>query len=216
MFKLCAVSERDRQTPLTIGLTGGIGSGKSTVAELFKAHDVHVIDADKIARELVQPGSELLGRIADTFGQQLIGRDGSLDRQQLRRIVFANADKRQQLEALLHPEIHACIIAQIAQSAFPYVIVMIPLLVESGWADWLDRVLVVDASEAARIKRIKMRDGLSEQEIRVIMAAQVSREARLQAADDVIVNNGHRDKLDVEVARLHGKYLEIAKGVICE
>ena len=208
--------KRDRRTPLAIGLTGGIGSGKSTVAELFRAHDIHVIDADKIAWELVQPGSVLLGKISDTFGKQLIGRDGSLDRRQLRQIVFADPDKRLQLETLLHPEIYARITWLIGQAVSPYVIVMIPLLVESGRADWLNRVLVVDAGEATRVERVRMRDGLSEQETRDIMAAQASRNERLLAADDVIVNNGSQNELDIEVARLHGKYLELAEGAICE
>lgn len=209
------VSKQDRKTPLTIGLTGGIASGKSTVAELFSKHAIQIIDADIIARQVVEPGSELLGKISDTFGRQLISQDGSLDRQQLRQIVFTDPDKRLQLEALLHPEIYARITGLIGKATSPYVVVMIPLLVETGRTAWLDRVLVIDAGDAARIERARVRNGLSAQAIRDIMATQVSREERLQAADDVIVNDGNRTQLVTEVTRLHEKYLQLAAGVIC-
>lgn len=205
----------DRKTPLTIGLTGGIGSGKSTVAELFQQQDIQVIDADHIARELVQPGSVLLEKISEVFGKQIIDPDGALDRKQLRQLIFSDQDKRRQLEALLHPGIYERITSLIEQAASPYVIVMIPLLVETGRADWLDRVLVVDIAEKDQIERIQSRDGLSVQEIRDIMATQSTRDERLLAADDVIVNDGIKNGLNVTVMDLHRKYLELA-GAICE
>lgn len=195
---------------LRIGLTGGIGSGKSTVADLFAGHGVTVIDTDRIARDIVAPGSALLQRIAATFGAEVITPDGSLDRARLRQIIFAEPGRRQQLEALLHPVIREHTLARIAQATGLYCIVVVPLLLEKGWQSMVDRILVVDSPVELQISRTCRRDGLSPTEVHAILATQFSREERLAAADDVIVNDADRENLVSQVEQLHRSYLELA------
>jgi len=197
---------------LRIGLTGGIGSGKSTVADLFAARGITVIDTDRIAHELTAPGSEAVARIGQQFGTDLIAADGTLDRARLRQLVFTDAAKRAQLEALLHPLIRTRTEELMAQARGPYCIVVVPLLLEKGWQSLVDRVLVVDAAPELQLNRTRLRDGRPAEEVHAIIAAQISREKRLSAADDVVHNDSGREELEVQVEQLHRKYLQLAAG----
>ncbi len=196
-----------------VGLTGGIGAGKSTVAELFRAQGVPVLDADVIARELVQKGKPALTRLVALFGREILDEDGALNRARLRALVFGDAAWRKQLEALLHPLIHEEMQVRLAQLKTPYCIVCIPLLVETGWTASVQRVLVVDAPDELRRQRVVSRDGLSAAEFSAILAAQASRDERLAAADDVIVNDGGRDMLKQRVGELHRHYSQLAAAI---
>lgn len=200
--------------PYRIGLTGGIASGKSTVANLFAALGIPVIDADAIARDVVAPGTALLSRIRAEFGDEVIAADGSLDRRALRARVFGDTAEagaaRKRLEALTHPAIRAEMDARCAAAGGPYQILAIPLLVEGGSRSRVDRVLVVDAEEATQIRRLQARDGSTLAQARALIAAQASRAERLAAADDVIRNEGDLKALAREVERLHGRYLDAA------
>ncbi|HEY5603511.1 MAG TPA: dephospho-CoA kinase [Gammaproteobacteria bacterium] len=196
---------------LTIGLTGGLGSGKSTVAGLFKALGVPVYDTDAIARELVEPGQPALQQIIQVFSKKILDANGQLDRQKLKQQVFASEVDRNKLEAILHPRIRESLLAKIQQCNTPYCIAVIPLLVEKHWQDIVDRVLVVDAPEAIQIQRTQQRDQLSESLIRRIINSQISREERLAVADDVIDNNGAPDTLQARVNQLHKNYLKLAQ-----
>ncbi|HUN26093.1 MAG TPA: dephospho-CoA kinase [Steroidobacteraceae bacterium] len=202
--------ERPQKRNFRVGLTGGIASGKTTVATLFAALGVPIIDADQISRELAAPGAALLGQIAERFGRALIRADGSLDRRALRNLVFADPTARGDLEALTHPAIFALIEERAASARGPYRILVLPLLVEKRDSARVDRVLVVDCDEALQIRRLQARDGATLDEARAILAAQVSRRARLAAADDVIVNEGDLGALSSQVERLHLAYLELA------
>jgi dephospho-CoA kinase len=196
--------------PLRIALTGGIASGKSTVAQLFGALGIAVIDADQVARAVVAPGTPLLQQVFDTFGAQLRRADGSLDRTALRHLVFEDAGKRSQLEALLHPAIRARTEQLAAQAAGPYQIHVIPLLVETGAESQYDRVLLVDCPESLQLARLRSRDGCDAQQARAMLASQASREARLAVADDVIVNDALATDLAPKVAALNQRYLALA------
>ncbi|MBS4097513.1 MAG: dephospho-CoA kinase [Sulfuricella sp.] len=201
--------------PLTIGLTGGIGSGKSAAAELFAALGAAVIDTDVIARELTVPGAAALGEIAARLGNEFILPDGSLDRAALRRRVFADARAKQTLEAILHPRIRSRAAELALRSTAPYALVVVPLLIETGgYRDLVQRVLVVDCSEARQIARTMARSGLSEAEARAILAHQATREARLDHADDVIDNSGDLDALQRQVRQLHEKYLGLSGAAL--
>jgi len=189
-----------------VGLTGGIGSGKSLVAARFADLGVPVIDTDLIARELVMPGTPALARIAERFGEAILQADGSLDRGALGRRVFDDPQARHWLEQLLHPLIRDTVSERIAGIDAPYCLVVIPLLVETGRWAVLDRVLVVDVPEQTQLRRTMARDGLDEARVRAILAAQCSRDARLSAADDVIVNDGDPADLDPVIARLDARY----------
>ncbi|MFI4914740.1 MAG: dephospho-CoA kinase [Steroidobacterales bacterium] len=195
--------------PLRIGLTGGIASGKSTVAELFKALGIAVIDADQIAREVVAPGTPLLHALIERFGRALLLPDGSLDRRALRALVFADPAARRELEALLHPAIRARTEALSARAPGPYQIHVVPLLIETHAAERYDRILVVDCDESLQLARLMQRDGMTADQAGAMLAAQGSRAARLAAADDVIVNTGAADLLPPAVAALHKKYLAL-------
>jgi len=195
---------------LVIGLTGGIGSGKSTVAELFAAHGVPVIDTDVIARELVEPGEPALAEIAAAFGEGLVDAQGRLDRARLRNLVFDDAAQRQRLEAILHPRIYARVREELSRIEAPYCLVVIPLLVETGGAALVDRILVVDAPLELRLRRTQSRDGLPEAQARAIAASQAERDRRLSAADEVIDNGGDRAALAAQVEALHARYLTLA------
>jgi dephospho-CoA kinase len=193
-----------------IALTGGIASGKTTVSQLFGALGVPVIDADQLARDVVAPGTALLAQVLDTFGRELSRPDGSLDRAALRRMIFSDDGKRRQLEALLHPAIRSRREILAAAAGGPYQIHVIPLLVESGAGGQFARVLVVDCPQALQLARLQARDGCDEQQARTMLGAQASREARLAAADDVIVNDGSADDLAPKVAALHQQYQALA------
>ncbi len=195
---------------LTIGLTGGIGSGKSTVSDIFQSLGVPVIDSDLIAREVVQPGEPGLEGIIQHFGTGILQPDGSLDRQRLRNLVFDDETARKQLEQILHPLIRQRSQQQLATLNTPYAILAIPLLVETGLADSVDRVLVVDCPESVQIERICSRDGINPDQAQAILAAQCSRKQRLEAADDIIDNNQSIDGLTQAVASLHQHYLSLA------
>ena len=196
----------------TVGLTGGIGSGKSTVADFFAAHGVPVIDTDRIARAETAPGSPALSAIRAVFGEVVIQADGTLDRAALRHRVFADAAARHQLEAILHPPIRQAVDkARAALTAAPYVLIVIPLLVErGGYRDMLNRVLVIDCPEDLQIARVMARSGLTRNEVKAILATQASRAERLAIADDVIINTASSEALQEQVAVLHRRYLALA------
>jgi dephospho-CoA kinase len=194
-----------------VGLTGGIASGKSTVARLFAALGIPVIDTDELSREVVAPGSPLLPRIAARFGERVLKADGSLDRAALRARVFADPRARADLEALTHPPILEAMRARASAAGGPYQLLVIPLLVETGLRSEVDRVLVVDAAEDVRVRRLQARDGATLDEARALLAAQVTREARLAAADDVIVNDGDLHRLRDQVEALHAKYVALSR-----
>jgi dephospho-CoA kinase len=193
-----------------IGLTGGIASGKSTVAELFAALQVPVIDTDKIAREVVEPGQPPLEKLVERFGTGILTPDGHLDRPKLRDIVFSDPLARADLEALTHPAIGSAVETLAAAAGGPYQILVIPLLVEKGLGNRLDRVLVVDCPEALQVQRLRARDGSSAAQAQAILDAQASRAARLKAADDVIHNESDVAALRQQVQTLHRHYLELA------
>jgi dephospho-CoA kinase len=195
---------------LLIGLTGGIASGKSEAAARFAALGVPVLDADQIARELVAPGQPLLAEIFATFGDDLRLPDGSLDRAALGRRVFAQPAERQHLEHLLHPKIRAEMLHRANEFDTPYVILMAPVLIESGMTDVVDRILVIDAPESLQRARSCQRDKHEPAYVEQIMAAQVDRQTRLAAADDVILNTGDLGELDGAVAQLHQRYLKLS------
>lgn len=195
---------------IIIGLTGGIGSGKSTVAELFKQLGVPVIDADQIARQVVIPGTATLEQIKHYFGEDVFT-NNSLNRAALREKVLHNPEQRKLLEYLLHPLIRQEITKQVQALTDPYCIIEIPLLLESKPNPLIQRILVVDCPESLQIKRASTRGDFSEQQIKNIMAIQVSREFRLQAADDIVDNNTDLQHLSDQVKQLHQKYLELAE-----
>lgn len=197
---------------LTIGLTGGIGSGKSEVADMFKELGVSVIDADVIAHQVVHPGTDALAEIVDEFGETVLTVNGTLDRARLADIVFERPELRKKLETIIHPRVREQIRAQKeAHDDEPYILVVIPLLLESGQRDLVDRVLVADAAESTRINRVKARDGRSEQQIRSIMQNQADDAQRSAAADDRIDNNGSLDELKQQVEALHRTYSRMAR-----
>lgn len=194
-----------------VGLTGGIGSGKSTVAKQFAELGTPVVDTDVIARELTAPGGTALDSIRSAFGESVMRVDGTLDRAALRRRVFADATARRQLEAILHPRIRQAVEQTLATLRAPYALIVIPLLVETGgYQDMLNRVLVVDCPEDLQIARVMVRSGLTRDDVAAILAAQAGRAERLAAADDVIVNTATPAALRADVARLHQRYLALA------
>ena len=194
-----------------VGLTGGIGSGKSTVADLFAELGVPVIDADLIARQLTEPNGEALKEIRESFPEAVMRDDGTLDRAVMRRIVFGDGAARKQLEAILHPRIRQEVEHALASLSAPYAMVVIPLLVEThGYRDLLNRVLVVDCTEAQQIERTMARSKLSREDVVAILGAQVSRDQRRAVANDVLTNMTTRDTLRTEVSMLHQRYLNSA------
>lgn len=195
---------------LIIGLTGGIGSGKSAACEIFTDLGVPVIDADVIARQIVEPGQPTLQQVLDTFGKSLLTQEGKLDRATLRTIVFKNPAKRKQLEAILHPAIQTEMLRRANTLNHPYCIFAIPLLFEASQTHLVDRILVVDAPDELRRQRVKARDQLKDYEIDAIFAAQLPREARLSQADDTISNDANLDKLRAQVTDLNSRYIQLA------
>lgn len=197
--------------PLRIGLTGGIGSGKSTVSAYFRELGTPVIDADDIARALVEPDGLGLAPVVAAFGPNILDAAGRLDRARLRRLVFADPARRRQLEAILHPLVREEIRRRVRELRAAYCIIAIPLLVEIGQFDQIDRVLVVDVPEDTQRRRVAMRPGWSEEDAERAIAAQASRAERLRAADDVLSNEAALPALREAVARLHENYLAQAK-----
>lgn len=199
--------------PLLIGLTGGIASGKSAVAELFVQLGAPVFDTDQIARDVVEPGTPTLARLVAEFGSEILDANGRLDRARMRARVFADPAQRKLLEAITHPAIREELAQRAQRAEGPYQIHVIPLLIESGRADLYDRVLLVDTSEEAQLERLLARDGSSPEQARQILAAQASREDRLDAADDVIVNTGTLQDLQQFVQTLHRNYTILSERI---
>ena len=195
---------------LLIGLTGGIGCGKTAVAELFAEQGVPVIDADQVAREVVAPGEAALKELCRHFGDDVLLADGRLDRGRLREIVFHDQQARLELEAILHPRIRKQMQQQLADLVAPYAILAIPLLLETGQQELVDRILVVDCPPDQQIRRVCTRDGGSPSQARGI---QCSRQDRLSAADDIIDNAGPQTQLRPQVLQLHRKYLALAAAL---
>jgi dephospho-CoA kinase len=197
-----------------VGLTGGVASGKSAVAERFAARGIAVVDADIAAREVVQPGQPALAEIASTFGEDVLLDDGQLDRAALRRHVFGDDDARRRLEAILHPRIRLALQEDALRAQSPYVVVAIPLLAEGGGRTaypWLDRILVVDVHREVQVARVMARDNIDAILAERMLAAQASRQARLAIADDVVVNDGALDELDAHVDALDRRYRKLAQ-----
>lgn len=194
-----------------VGLTGGIGSGKTTVSDLFSQHfNIDVVDADVIARQVVQPGTPALSAITEKFGHAVLTKEGHLDRAQLRAQVFSNTEHKNWLNGLLHPLIRAEMQSQCLAAKSAYVILSIPLLVENQLQSLANRVLVVDCPEEIQLQRASQRDGVGEAQIKSIMQAQAGRKERLAVADDVLVNDSDTGQLLTQIARLHSQYLTLA------
>ncbi len=198
--------------PLRVGLTGGIASGKTTVANFFAELGAPIIDTDIIARQVVEPGAPALDEIRRAFGDAVFNDDGTLDRKVMRKLVFADSGKRRRLERILHPRIREVTLNQITAVTYPYMIIVVPLLAESPLKAYLDRVLVVDCSEDVQLARLLSRDADDEDQARRIIAAQASRDERLAIADDVVRNDGPLDKTRSRVAELHDEYLAMSKS----
>jgi dephospho-CoA kinase len=197
--------------PLLIALTGGIASGKTAVAELFAKLGVPVLDTDQIARDVVAPGMPALGQLVAEFGAEILDAQGKLDRARMRERVFSDPAQRRKLESITHPVIRAELARRSAAAGGDYQVHVIPLLVETGRADAYDRLLVVDCPQAAQIERLVARDGTSREQAEEILAAQVSREERLDAAHDVIENTGTLADLERFVQTLHRNYALLAQ-----
>lgn len=204
--------ERERRPRLVIGLTGGIGSGKTTVARLFEARGVQSIDADVLARELVEPGQPAFEEIVAAFGRGVVHEGGHLDRGQVRSLVFRDPQKREQLEGILHPRIRWEMNRRLSVVTTPYCLLIIPLLIEGGRTDFVDRVAVVDTTPELQVRRTQERDGTPRQTVEEILRVQASRQERLAAADDVIDNSLDLAHLRAQVDALHQRYLDLAEG----
>jgi dephospho-CoA kinase len=196
---------------LRIGLTGGIASGKSTVAQRFTDLGVPVIDADVAARTVVASGTPGLARVIERFGPGVLAQNGELDRRTLRDLIFSNPGARHDLESILHPLIRADMERSADQAVGPYIVMAIPLLIEGGPSDRVDRILVVDVDEAVQLQRVMERDGCTSEQAHAILASQAGRSARLAAADDVLQNAGTVTDLRQAVDRLHERYLRLAE-----
>lgn len=201
--------------PYIVGLTGGIGSGKSTIAELFAAHNVPIIDADVVARQVVEKGSPLLAEIAEHFGSQILTEQGELDRSALRQIVFESESEKTWLNNLLHPAIQQAMLEQLAQQTAAYVLWVVPLLIENNLTTFCDRVLVIDVDPDIQLERTIQRDKNQRDLAKKIITAQVDRSTRLKYADDVIENNlplaDNLSNLTQQVSNLHQHYLALAQ-----
>lgn len=197
--------------PFTVGLTGGIGSGKTTVAELFASRGACVIDADEISRTLTGPGQAAVGQIVRSFGAQFAAPDGSLDRQRMRDLVFSDAAARKNLESILHPLIRQESALQLRACNAPYAILVVPLLIEAGTnRTRTNRIAVVDCDTETQVQRVMQRSGMTRGEVLAIMGSQIPRQDRLAAADDVIRNDGDLSALEQQVRSLHARYIELA------
>ena len=194
-----------------VGLTGGIGSGKTTVADLFVAQGAALVDTDAIAHELTGPDGAAMPALLAAFGPQLARPDGALDRAVMRRLAFADPSAKGRLEGILHPLIRRLSAERCENAAAPYVILAVPLLVESGsYRERCDRIVVVDCPECLQIERVMARNGMVREEVMAIMAAQASRAQRLAVADDVVLNDGETTKIYPQVLALHQKYLRLS------
>lgn len=199
---------------LTVGLTGGIGCGKTTVTDLFSTLGVPISDADVLAHQLVEPGQPALNKITATFGPQITLKDGQLDRPRLRKLIFNDPEAKAQLEEILHPLVYQKMNCWAAQQHSPYVIFSIPLLIETNYQDSVDRILVIDLSQKQQIMRVAKRDGLSEKEVSNIIQSQASRERRREIADDLILNACSQAQLKLQVSKLHQFYLALSRNPI--
>lgn len=196
-----------------VGLTGGIGSGKSSAADEFAALGAALVDSDAIAHELTRTGGAAIPALRVEFGPEFITPEGALDRARMRALVFGNPEAKRKLEGVLHPLIRHETMLRVAAAKAPYVVLVVPLLLETGaYRDRVQRIVVVDCSEATQIARVMARSGLTESEVRAIMATQVSRAERLARADDIISNDGDRTALREQVRALHKRYLGLAAG----
>ena len=199
---------------LKIGLTGGIGSGKTAVSKQFQRLGINIIDTDIISRELVNHNPAVLKKIVETFSDKVLDSNGAIDRKKLAQIVFSNKEQKQQLENVLHPAIRNEVNQQIQSFSLlntppEYIIIVIPLLLETGFTDLIDRILVVMAEENIRVERIKQRDNRTMGEIHAIISSQVNDDNRIRAADDIIENNNNIKDLESQVRQLHKKYLQL-------
>ena len=202
------------ETPFVVGLTGGIGSGKSAAADLFAARGALVVDTDQIAHQLTAPSGAAMEAIRQAFGNGVVGPDGALNRPAMRVLAFEDPAARKRLEAILHPMIRAESERLCHAATAPYVVLAVPLLIESGtYRQRVRRLCVVDCPEAVQVARVMQRSGLEESQVRAIMAAQASRAERLAAADDVVDNGGSFDQLTAQIERLHAAYLQLAAKV---
>jgi len=195
---------------LKVGLTGGIGSGKTTVAQVFAKLNIPVIDADEIAHRLVEKGQPALDQIRQEFGQDILNQDGSLDRKKLGARVFSDPEQKQKLESILHPLIYKTIQSDVDRLNAPYCIICIPLLFETGMIRFVDRVLVVDCPVEMQIERVKKRDNLTVERIQAIINSQISREFRKENADDLIDSTVPDYRLAEQVKKLHNSYLSLS------
>ena len=195
-----------------VGLTGGIGSGKSTVAEMFTALEIDLVDADVAAREVVAPGTPALAEIVEHFGLDILMADGSLDRRGLRRVIFHHEQEKHWLETLLHPLIRRWLTQQISNRRSAYCLLISPLLLETGQTEMVDRILVVDVSVETQMARTLARDGGEERTVQAIIAAQIGRSQRLEHGDDIIDNELPVQTLAQRVETLHEQYLAMAKA----
>jgi dephospho-CoA kinase len=197
--------------PYCVGITGGIGSGKSRAAAMFGEMGAGVVDTDEISHQITASGGSAMPEIVNAFGPAAAAADGSLDRAAMRARIFGDALARRQLEDILHPRIRESAHRRISESVAPYVLLVVPLLLETGaYRDIVRRILVVDCDEALQVSRTISRSRLDEAAVRAIMAAQISRSERLARADDVIRNDGNVEELLSQVAMLHDKYLKLA------
>ncbi|SDY09934.1 dephospho-CoA kinase [Nitrosomonas sp. Nm33] len=198
--------------PLIIGLTGGIGCGKSTATKFFAVHGIDIIDTDEIAHELTLPEGKAMDVIKKAFGTNFITKDGSLDRNKMRELVFSDQIFKDKLEAILHPLIYHEVIRRVSLATSAYIIIVVPLLLESEvFQKLVHRILVIDCTEPSQISRTIARSKLDEREVHAIMATQVSRKERLEQADDIIVNDQDLDHLYKQVEMLHLKYLALSR-----
>lgn len=195
---------------MVIGLTGGIASGKSTVSDFIGAQGIAVVDTDLIAREEVAAGSAGLHALVQEFGAEILRPDGLLDRRRMRERVFADATAKSRLEAIVHPRIRNAALVAVARARPPYVLLVVPLLIESGQYDWVDRITVVDVPQALQLARVQDRDGVNRETAERMVAAQAMRSERLLAADEVICNHGSREQLLAQVTNAHRRYLVLA------
>ena len=200
---------------LIIGVTGGIGCGKTTVTERFAKRGITIVDADIISRIVVEPGTTALNAITNHFGEGLISVDGRLDRAALRQTVFEDKQERNWLESLLHPLINEEILRQLKASTSAYTILVSPLLVETTQRNICDRILVIDVPESIQLERASSRDNNNPEQIKKIMAAQINRQHRLSKADDIIDNTASLEYLEIEIEKFHQGYLSMAKNYVC-
>ena len=199
--------------PFVVGLTGGIASGKTTIANLFHQHfAIDIVDADIVAREAVEPGSEGLQQIEKRYGAHILLADGTLNRSQLRELIFADRREKQWLDTLLHPIIRQRMLHQLNDIVSPYALLVIPLMAENNLQTLTNRVLVVDVDQNTQIERTMLRDGISEQQAYAIVNSQATREQRLAISDDVIKNDTKNQQLLYQITKLHQKYLDMCRA----